>query len=148
MSRAFVKEDDGETTEVVAKRPQRQHPYYLTPEGYDELRRRLAAAQAAADEHGAEELQERLDEAVVVRPEEQPRELVRFSANVTVEAPDRKKSTYRIVGEDEADPLEGRISWLSPLAQALLEHRAGDRVVWQRPAGNVALKIVSISYGA
>jgi transcription elongation GreA/GreB family factor len=63
-----------------------------------------------------------------------------------VEQPDRKRQTYRIVGEDEADPLQGTISWLSPLAQALLEHKPGDRVVWQRPAGNLPLKIVSIAY--
>lgn len=147
MSRAFVKEDDGET-EVVAKRPQRQHPYYVTPEGFERLAQELAAAQASADERAVEDLQARVDAAIVVRPEDQPRDLARFGAAVTVEGPDRKRNTYRIVGEDEAEPLQGRISWLSPLAQALLEHRAGDRVVWQRPAGNVPLKIVSISYGA
>jgi transcription elongation factor GreB len=147
VSRAFVKEDDGET-EVVAKRPQRQHPYYVTPEGLERLQQQLAAAQASGDERQTEDLQARVEGAIVVRPEDQPRDVVRFGAGVTVEAPDRKQSTYRIVGEDEADPLKGSISWLSPLAQALLEHRAGDRVVWQRPAGNVPLKIVSISYSA
>lgn len=145
MSRAFVKEDDGET-EVVAKRPQRQHPYYVTPGGLERLEQQLADAQASGDARAAEDLSSRIEAAIVVRPQDQPRELVRFGASVTVEAPDRKKSTYRIVGEDEADPPQGSISWLSPLAQALLEHRAGDRVVWQRPAGNVALTIVSISY--
>jgi transcription elongation factor GreB len=145
VSRAFVKEDDGET-EVVAKRPQRQHPYYVTPEGYDVLQRQLADAQASGDERAAEQFQERVDAAIVVHPQDQPAEVVRFGANVTVETPDHKRTAYRIVGEDEAEPLKGRISWLSPLAQAMMEHRAGDRVVWQRPAGNVALKIVSISY--
>ena len=145
MSRAFVKEDERET-EVVAKRPQRQHPYYVTPEGYERLGGQLAAAQASGDARAAEQLQERIDAAIVVRPEEQPADVVRFGADVTVEAPDKKRTTYRIVGEDEAQPLEGRISWLSPLAQALLDHRKGDRVVWQRPAGNVPLRIVSISY--
>ena len=147
MSRAFVKEDERET-EVVAKRPQRQHPYYVTPEGYEQLARRMAAAQAAGDEREAEQVQERIEAAIVVRPEDQPKDTVHFGASVTVETPDKKRTTYRIVGEDEAQPLEGRISWLSPLAQALLEHRKGDRVVWQRPAGNVPLKIVSISYSA
>jgi transcription elongation GreA/GreB family factor len=147
VSRAFVKDEDRET-EVVTKRPQRRHPYYVTPEGHERLMRDLAAAQAAGDERASEEAQERLSGAIVVRPEDQPRDIVRFGAGVTVETPDRKRTAYRIVGEDEADPLQGRISWLSPLAQALLEHRAGDRVVWQRPAGNVALKIVSISYRA
>jgi transcription elongation GreA/GreB family factor len=147
VSRAFVKEDDGET-EVVAKRPQRQHPYYVTPEGFDVLQRQLADAQASGDERAAEQLQERVDAAIVVHPQEQPAEIVRFGANVTVETPDRKRTAYRIVGEDEAEPLKGRISWLSPLSQAMMDHRAGDRVVWQRPAGNVALKIVSISYSS
>ena len=147
MSRAFVKEDERET-EVVAKRPQRQHPYYVTPEGYEQLGQQLAAAQASGDARAAEQVQERIDAAIVVRPEEQPADVVRFGAAVTVESPDKKRTTYRIVGEDEAEPLKGRISWLSPLAQALLEHRKADRVVWQRPAGNVSLKIVSISYSA
>jgi transcription elongation GreA/GreB family factor len=148
VSRAFVKDDERETTEVVTKRPQRRHPYYVTPEGHERLTRDLAAAQAAGDERAAEETQERLNAAIVIRPEDQPRELVRFGANVTVQMPDRKRNAYRIVGEDEADPLQGRISWLSPLAQALLEHRVNDRVVWQRPAGNVPVTIVSISYSA
>lgn len=147
MSRAFVKDDDRDT-EIVAKRPQRQHPYYVTPEGYARLQQNLAQAQAAGDERRAEETQERIDAAIVVRSEEQPRDVVRFGARVTVETPDRKQSAYRIVGEDEADPAHGSISWLSPLAQALMEHRAGERVVWQRPAGNVPVKIVSISYEA
>jgi transcription elongation factor GreB len=147
VSRAFVKEDEKDV-EVVAKRPQRRHPYYVTPEGYEQLQRRLAAAQASEGEREAEELQERIAAAIVVRPEEQPPEVVRFGAAVTVEGPDRKQNVYRIVGEDEADPLRGRISWLSPLAQALMDHRSGDRVVWQRPAGNVPVKIVSISYSA
>jgi transcription elongation GreA/GreB family factor len=146
VSRAFVKEDDHGEVEVVAKRPQRQHPYYVTAQGYSRLQQQLAAAQSSGDERAAEQVQERLDAAIVVHPEDQPQDVVRFGAVVTVESPDKKRNTYRIVGEDEAEPLNGRISWLSPLAQALLEHRAGDRVVWQRPAGNVALKIVSISY--
>ncbi|HEY9180283.1 MAG TPA: GreA/GreB family elongation factor [Candidatus Baltobacteraceae bacterium] len=145
MSRAFVKEDDGDA-EVVVKPPQRTHPYYVTPEGYERLQQQLASAQTAGDARIAEAVQERISAAVVVRPEDQPAELARFGAAVTVQSPDGKKTAYRIVGEDEADPLQGRISWLSPLAQALLEHRAGDRVVWQRPAGNMPLKIVSISY--
>jgi transcription elongation factor GreB len=145
MSRAFVKEDDGETPDVP-KRPQRNHPYYVTPEGYERLEQLLATAQANGEERAAEEAQERIDAALVVRPEEQPKDVARFGALVTVQDPQGKKSAYRIVGEDEADPLDGRISWLSPLAQALTDHRAGDRVVWQRPAGNLPLKIVSISY--
>ena len=145
MSRAFVKEDDGDS-QVVSPRPQRQHPYYVTPAGYKQLQERLAEAQAANNAREVEDSQERLEAAIVVDPGEQPKDLVRFGASVTVEQPDRERQTYRIVGEDEADPLKGTISWLSPLAQALFEHRAGDRVVWRRPAGNLPLQILSITY--
>lgn len=145
MSRAFVKEDDGDA-EVVAPRPQRQHPYYVTPEGFAQLQERLTQAQAAGNEREAETLQERVEAAIVVNPKDHDSAVAGFGAAVTVETPDRKRQTYRIVGEDEADPLQGTISWLSPLAQALIDHRAGERVTWQRPAGNVAVRIVSIHY--
>jgi len=145
VSRAFVKEDDGES-EVVLPRPQRQHPYYVTPAGYEQLQKRLAQAQADENARDAEDAQERLEAAIVVDPQQQPKDVVQFGASVTVQEPDQERRTYRIVGEDEADPLQGTISWLSPLAQALLDHRAGERVVWRRPAGNLALQIVSIAY--
>jgi len=145
VSRAFTKEDDGDN-EVVTPRPQRQHPYYVTPAGYEDLQKRLAQAQAADNARDVEDLQERLEAATVIDPDEQPKDVIKFGASVTVEQPDRKQQTYRIVGEDEADPLQGTISWLSPLAQALLEHHAGDRVVWQRPAGNLPLRIISVVY--
>ncbi len=146
MSRAFVKDDDGGDPEIVPPRPQRHDPYYVTPAGYDQLQARLAQAQADGNAREVESLQERMEAAIVVDVREQPKDVVNFGASVTVEQPDRSRQTYRIVGEDEADPLQGTISWLSPLAQALLEHRAGDRVVWERPAGNLALRIVSIAY--
>lgn len=145
MSRAFVKEDDGDS-EVVAPRPQRQHPYYVTPEGLTQLQERLAQAQASGNERNVETLQERLEAAIVVDPAEHQAGVAGFGASVTVETPDRKRHTYRIVGEDEADPLSGTISWLSPLAQALIDRREGERVTWERPAGNVAVRIVSIKY--
>lgn len=145
MSRAFVKEDDGDA-EVVAPRTQRTHPYYVTPEGLAQLQERCAQAQAAGNARDAALLEERLEAAIAVDPREQPAGVAGFGASVTVETPDRKRQTYRIVGEDEADPLSGTISWLSPLARALWDRRAGDRVTWERPAGNVALRIVSISY--
>jgi len=52
--------------------------------------------------------------------------------------------TFAVVGEDEADPARGRISWVSPLARALAEARVGDAVVWKRPTGEVELTIVAI----
>jgi transcription elongation GreA/GreB family factor len=145
VSRAFVKEDDG-NSEVQAPRLQRQHPYYVTREGYEQLQQRLAQAQASGSEREIEDLQERVEAAIVVDPLQHEGDDVAFGASVTVEEPDRKRCTYRIVGEDEANPAAGSISWLSPLAQALMQHRAGDRVIWQRPAGNLPLRIVDVTY--
>jgi transcription elongation factor GreB len=140
-----VKEDDGDA-EVVAPRLPRQHPYYVTPAGYERLEQRLAEAQAAENARDVEDLQERIEAAIVVDPRTQTRDVVAFGAEVTVEEPGAKRRKYRIVGEDEADPLSGTISWLSPLAQALLQHKAGDRVIWERPAGNIPLRIIDIEY--
>ena len=65
---------------------------------------------------------------------------------MTVEDEDGNSRTYRIVGEDEADPDQGKVSWVSPLAKALIDARAGDLVLWERPTGAVELEIISISY--
>ena len=48
------------------------------------------------------------------------------------------------MGEDEAEPGTGRISWLSPLAEALLDAEPGDEVTWQRPAGKKRLEIIGV----
>ena len=69
-----------------------------------------------------------------------------FGAEVTVEDEDGEAKTYRIVGEDEADPDHGKVSWVSPLAKALIDARAGDLVIWERPTGEVELEIISIAY--
>lgn len=147
MSRAFVKEDrsDKEPAQTPVRRA-RAHPYYVTPDGLKDLRRQLALAAQHENEREVADLQERIEAAVVVDPAQQPHDAVHFGARVTVEDSQRKRNAYRIVGEDEADPAHGTISWLSPLAQALLEHRTGERVIWQRPAGALPLRIVSIEY--
>lgn len=144
MSRAFVKEDDREPEPVP--RAVRQHPYLVTPAGFERLKERLAGALAEQSARLAEELQQKIDEAQVIDPASQGLKTVDFGATVSVEMPDKSHQTYQVVGEDEADPLHGTISWLSPLAQALWQKRAGARAVWQRPAGNVSVRIVSVEY--
>jgi len=54
--------------------------------------------------------------------------------------------TFEIVGEDEANIHEGRVSYLSPLAEALLGAAIGDEVVWEKPIGNSYIRIQKISY--
>ena len=88
----------------------------------------------------------RIKQAIPVDPDQQPPGEVAFGAEVTVEDEDGEAKTRRIVGEDEADPAEGKVSWISPLAKALIDARAGDLVIWERPTGEVELEIISIAY--
>lgn len=96
-------------------------------------------------------LTKRLESAVVVDPAEQADlEQVFFGATVTyVDLADDslQSSTHQIVGVDEADASAGRISWIAPLARALMKARVGDVVRLQTPAGVRELEIEEISYG-
>jgi transcription elongation factor GreB len=91
-------------------------------------------------------LTKRLESAVVVKAGEIDTDLVRFGARVEVEDENGKKSSYQIVGPDEADPDKGRLSFKAPLGQALMKRRVGDVVVVKRPAGEIEVEILAISY--
>lgn len=92
-------------------------------------------------------LMKRLETSVVVDPGgQQNREQVFFGATVTMCDADGSEHTYQIVGIDEADAAQGRISWISPLARALLKAHEGDTVRFQSPAGPRELEIVEIRY--
>jgi transcription elongation factor GreB len=91
-------------------------------------------------------LAKRLDDAVVVSETSNKTDHVYFGAWVTIEDEDRRRREYRIVGEDEVEPKDGRISWRSPLGRALLKRRLGDVVVVRRPAGDAEVTIVGIRY--
>ncbi|HEY0382439.1 MAG TPA: GreA/GreB family elongation factor [Candidatus Elarobacter sp.] len=141
MSRAFTKErDDAPEPEVVP--PARTGPNYLTAAGLAELRARLDTAE---DPRDRERLQHSVEAAVVVEPPED-RSVVAFGATVVVADSSRKQQTYTLVGEEEADVKAGRISATSPLAAALIGARAGDHVVWHRPAGDRKLTVKSVAY--
>lgn len=70
---------------------------------------------------------------------------VRFGATVTVREPDGGESSYRIVGVDETDLDRGWVSWLSPIAKALLNAEPGQRVRLKLPAGDVELEVTGVS---
>jgi transcription elongation factor GreB len=91
-------------------------------------------------------LSKRLESAEVVRSEEVSRTEVRFGAAVEVEDEHGKKSRYILVGPDEANPSEGKVSFRAPLGQALLKHRVGDTVIVRRPTGDLEVTILSIGY--
>jgi transcription elongation factor GreB len=92
-------------------------------------------------------LTKRLDAAVVVDPATQEStDQVFFGATVTVLDQNGEEFICSIVGLDEADPGRGRISWVSPLARALIKARLGDSVRFQSPGGMRELEIVAIEY--
>jgi len=76
----------------------------------------------------------------------EPRDEVHFGATVKAETDNGEVREFTIVGEDEADVATGKVSWLSPLAKALIGARKGDTVKWRRPAGDTDLEIVAIHY--
>ena len=92
-------------------------------------------------------LTKRLEAAQVVDPSvHQGKDQVFFGASVTYLRNEKTEETVRIVGVDEVDPERRYVSWVSPIARALLKSREGDRVQLQTPAGPDSLEILSVSY--
>ncbi len=164
MSRAFVKEDDAGTPEEKVDLPVSEHPNFVTPAGLRMLKDKVAQYEAERAELKAhdDELaaqshlprveqevrywEERLRTAILVDPAKQPRDKVAFGAVVTVADEDDKQHDYQIVGEDEAEPQNGKVSYVSPLARALDGAVVGDSITWKRPAGDQELEVVAIKY--
>ncbi|SAI41598.1 transcription elongation factor GreB [Bordetella ansorpii] len=92
-------------------------------------------------------LTKRLDIAEVVDPALQPnRDQVFFGATVNYIDRAGEEHTVTIVGVDEAEPLAGRISWISPVARALTKAKEGDTVVLRTPGGVDELDIIEVQY--
>ena len=92
-------------------------------------------------------LTRRMDAAEVVDPTaRETTDQVFFGATVTVADQQGRATIYSIVGIDEADVSRGRLSWISPLARALLKRREGDEITLKAPGGDQVLEIVSVEY--
>ena len=92
-------------------------------------------------------LTKRLEAAVVVDPEQrEPTEQVFFGATVCLLRGDGSEQTVRIVGADEIDTAQNKISWISPLARCLIKAREGDEVVLNGPEGREEIEILSVEY--
>ena len=92
-------------------------------------------------------LSKRLDTAVVVDPAERgDTEQVFFGATVTYATSDGAEQTISIVGMDEVDPARGRVSWISPIAKALLRKSPGDRVRLSTPGGVEEIEVLDVRY--
>lgn len=165
MSRAFLNEDKFEQGgDELVERPISPHPNYVTPLGFAKLREEalrlealrqqllhkkedpFAQQQKAETERDLRYFSARLESAIVVEPASQPKDEVRFGAIVTALGEDGNPLEFSIVGEDEADATCNKVSWVSPLARAMIASRVGDFVKWQRPIGDIELEIVTIHY--
>ena len=87
----------------------------------------------------------RLENAEIVRSAGRETDQVFFGATVRVKSASGEK-TVTIVGVDEVDPANGRVSWISPIAKALLKAREGDTVTLRTPAGEERLEILEVTY--
>ncbi len=167
MSKAFTKEDGGGEETLLPPRPRSTsgEKRYITSEGYRSLQEELAAllapvpreeggtamegeARARERARRVQQLTAILDEVKVVSPEAPDEGRVYFGAWVTLEDEDGAETTYRIVGPDEADVKEGRLSVESPLARALLGREVGETVQVERPRGAVEYTIARVTYRA
>ena len=162
MNRAFVKEpDEGAPAEGLPERQISDHENYVTPAGLRELETRVGELETRrlelldgddADDELAYVDRDlryytaRLESAILVDLARQPRRKVAFGAAVTVSQPGGDRRTFTIVGEDEADLKQGKISYVSPLAEALIDARVGKTVLWRRPAGDIRLTVEEIDY--
>ena len=92
-------------------------------------------------------LSKRLEAAEVVDPARQENTgQIFFGATVSYTSASGRDMTIQIVGVDEADPSGGKISWISPVARALLKAREGDLVTLNTPAGRDELEIFAVRY--
>lgn len=146
MAVAFTREEDYEARAAdLPDRPISPHPNLVTASGLDAIEAELAAARAAYAAAQAEggisadrtamaratrDLRywsARRGSAQLTEPEGAAG-TVQFGRTVEIEREDGRRQAFRIVGEDEADPAKGSISYVSPLARALLGKAVGDLV--------------------
>ena len=154
MSKAFTKEvEGGDVYDDLPDRPVSPHNL-VTPKGLEMIEAELArlhSEHAAALDADDRPLLAKINRdlrywtsrratAQVVEPPSDASE-TRFGSTVTIEREDGRRQTYRIVGEDEADPSLGTLSYVSPVAQALLGKQVGDAI----EAGTAEATIIAIS---
>lgn len=91
-------------------------------------------------------LSQRLDAAEVVNPADRDSDQVFFGATVTVSDAAGNETTHTIVGVDESDPALSFVSWVSPIAKALMKSRVGDLITVSTPSGDAELEVLNIEY--
>ena len=164
MSRAFVKENDLEHAGIdIPERPVSQLPNYVTPNGYKQLKEMIDLIEEEINaikelEDSPETKQnkmklerdlryylKRLETAILIDKHEE-RNKVLFGAHVILIDDNDDFYKFQIVGEDEADIKQNKLSYVSPLAKELIGSSIGDEVIWQRAEDNKVVFIDSINY--
>jgi len=181
MSKAFVKESEGDDEELETPELPGGARNYITPAGHKRLKDELlhlidverpevvrtvswAASNGDRSEngdyiYGKKRLREidrrirfltkRLDNAEVVDPAaREATDQVFFGATVRYATGEGRENRIRIVGIDEVDPARGQVSWISPIARALIKAREGDSVLLRTPVGVETLEILEVRYEA
>ena len=169
MSKAFTR-DENEGPEIPEVLPTASvlapgTKNYITPRGAQKLRNELqklveivrpelaearddpdAKRQLARVNQRIRQLEESLQSAEIVEPAAETTDIVRFGASVSVREPNGEETTYRIVGVDETDADDNWVSWMSPIAKALLNRKRGERIRFKFPSGEQTLEIQEIRY--
>jgi transcription elongation GreA/GreB family factor len=159
LSVAFTKEESAETAAetLLPDRPISPHPNLVTEAGLKALEAQLSEARAAYEAaSGIEDVNERRRQlagptrdiryfserlrTAHVMPHPASADVVAFGSAVTFSREDGRVQSYRIVGEDEADPRNGSISYVSPVARALIGKTIGDVVT----VGDQELEVAAI----
>ena len=165
MSRAFVNEDDQRETPFVSPRADLPNgvPNYVTPAGIEALQKEKEnllkglKELVAGDEREKQTaitivntklhmLDNRINSAQVVEPDNDPSDKVRFGSFVSLKIGDQNKTQqFQIVGVDEADLKQGKIAFTSPIAKLLMNQKAGSSVTLKLANGEKVFKIMSIN---
>jgi transcription elongation factor GreB len=168
VSKAFTRESDEADAEEISSGRVQLPPSannYITREGANRVRWNLnellekkrvgANADNNADpkvkaeqrriQSAIRRLQSILDSVIVAEPPADSGK-VGFGASVRIRYQHGEEETYQIVGSDEAEPGQGRISVISPLAQALMSSKVGDIVRFKCPAGDQELTVLAVHY--
>ena len=164
MSRAFVKENDLEHAGIdIPERPVSQLPNYVTPNGHKQLKETIHLIETEIKsikelEDSPENKQikmklerdlryylKRFETAILINTHEQNNKVL-FGAHVILIDENDETYKFQIVGEDEADIKQNKLSYVSPLAKELIGSSIGDEVIWKRADGNHVVFIDSINY--
>jgi transcription elongation factor GreB len=168
VSRGFVREDDQEEIPMV---PQRAYlpdgvTNFVTPFGMNLLlaeRKELENEKVSLNDTNEKDkrielnylnarlqlLNNRIAEAKIVDPGEQPKNEIRFGAIITLRNEDSGNvQTFQIVGVDEANISKGKVSFISPVSRMLINKKTGDKVALKQAEKNIVFEITGISYAS